>query len=280
LVANTLGYSRQYFYKHCKENEIKTGRELQVKQLVDKERKILSRLGGRKLHHQIRDSLQAQEIRFGRDKLFALLKKYDMLILPKRRYVQATMSKHWLRKYPNLVKDIKAGRPDEVWVSDITYLKTDEGNCYLNMVTDAYSRKIMGYAVADNMEAVQMKKAFQMAVKNRKTGSITDLIHHSDRGLQYCSAEYISIAAANKIKMSMTENGDPYENALAERMNRTLKEEFGLGKVLKSKIHAKILVDEAVNLYNNYRPHLSLQMKTPECVYQQKSQLLAQPGLS
>lgn len=203
-----------------------------------------------------------------------------MLILPKRRYVQATMSKHWLRKYPNLVKDIKAGRPDEVWVSDITYLKTDEGNCYLNMVTDAYSRKIMGYAVADNMEAVQMKKAFQMAVKNRKTGSITDLIHHSDRGLQYCSAEYISIAAANKIKMSMTENGDPYENALAERMNRTLKEEFGLGKVLKSKIHAKILVDEAVNLYNNYRPHLSLQMKTPECVYQQKSQLLAQPGLS
>jgi putative transposase len=274
-----LGYSRQYFYKHCKEQELKAANELQVKQLVDKERKVLSRLGGKKLHHQIRDSLQAREIKFGRDKLFTLLRKHQMLILPKRRYVQTTMSKHWLRKYPNLVKDIVVKRPDEVWVSDITYLKTDEGNCYLNMVTDAYSRKIMGYAIADNMEAAQMKQAFQMAVKNRKADNLL-LIHHSDRGLQYCSAEYVSIANTNQIKMSMTENGDPYENALAERMNRTLKEEFGLGNVLSSKLHAKLLVEEAVNLYNNYRPHLSLKMKTPDSVYKQKSQLLAQLGLS
>ncbi len=252
---------------------------MQVKQLVDKERKVLSRLGGRKLHYQIRGSLQALEIKFGRDKLFALLRKYQMLILPKRRYIQTTMSKHWLRKYPNLVKDIVVKRPDEVWVSDITYLKTDEGNCYLNMVTDAYSRKIMGYAIADNMEAAQMKQAFQMAVKNR-TEDNQLLIHHSDRGLQYCSAEYVSIANTNQIKMSMTENGDPYENALAERMNRTLKEEFGLGNLFKSRLHAKLLVEEAVNLYNNYRPHLSLKMKTPESVYKQKSQLLAQLGLS
>ena len=258
---------------------MKLEKELQVKQLVDKERKVLSRLGGRKLHHQIRDSLQAQEIKFGRDKLFALLRKYQMLILPKRRYIQTTMSKHWLRKYPNLVKDIVVKRPDQVWVSDITYLKTDEGNCYLNMLTDAYSRKIMGYAIADNMEAAQMKQAFQMAVKNRK-GDNQLLIHHSDRGSQYCSAEYVSIANTNRIKMSMTENGDPYENALAERMNRTLKEEFGLGNVLKSRLHAKLLVEEAVNLYNNYRPHLSLKLKTPESVYKQKSQLLAQLGLS
>lgn len=258
---------------------MRLGQELQVKELVDKERKVLSRLGGRKLHHQIRDNLQAQEIKFGRDKLFTLLRKYQMLILPKRRYIQTTMSKHWLRKYPNLVKDIIVKRPDEVWVSDITYLKTDEGNCYLNMVTDAYSRKIMGYAIADNMEAVQMKQAFQMAVKNR-TKDNQLLIHHSDRGLQYCSAEYVSIANINQIKMSMTENGDPYENALAERMNRTLKEEFGLGNVLKSKLYAKLLVEEAVNLYNNYRPHLSLKMKTPESVYKQKSQLLTQLGLS
>ena len=101
------------------------------------------------------------------------------------------MSKHWLRKYPNLVKDIVASRPDEVWVSDITYLKTDEGNCYLNVVTDAYSRKIMGYAIADNMEAAQMKQAFQMALRNRENKC--PLIHHSGRGLQYCSAEYISM---------------------------------------------------------------------------------------
>ena len=269
-----LGYSRQYFYKHCKEQEQRAAQELQVRHLVDKERKILSRLGGRKLHHQIRDSLQAQEIKFGRDKLFGLLRKHGMLIRPKRRYVQTTMSKHWLRKYPNLVKDIVVKRPDEVWVSDITYLKTDEGNCYLNMVTDAYSRKIMGYAIADNMEAAQMKQAFQMAVKNRKNKQYS-LIHHSDRGLQYCSAEYVSIADQHQIKMSMTENGDPYENALAERMNRTLKEEFGLGATLKSKLHAKLLTEEAIDLYNNCRPHLSLKMKTPQSVYKQKSQLLS-----
>ncbi len=245
---------------------------------MDQERKMLPRLGGRKLHHQIQDSLRAQQINFGRDKLFALLKKYGMLIVPKRRYVQTTMSKHWLRKYPNLVKDIRVERPDEVWVSDITYLKTDAGNCYLNLVTDAYSRKIMGYAIADNMEAAQMKQAFQMAVRNRNSNN-QPLIHHSDRGLQYCSAEYIGIADQHNIQMSMTQNGDPYENALAERMNRTLKEEFGLGQVLKSKLEAKLLTQEAIDLYNNYRPHLSLGMKTPQSVYKQKSQLLAQLGL-
>lgn len=253
--------------------------ELQVKGLVDKERKVLSRLGGRKLHHQIRDSLQAQQISFGRDKLFALLRKHGMLILPKRRYIQTTMSKHWLRKYPNLVKGIVVNRADEVWVSDITYLKTEEGNCYVNMVTDAYSRKIVGYAVADNMEATQMKQAFLMAVKGRVNKQYP-LIHHSDRGLQYCSAEYVSIAEQNNIRISMTENGDPYENALAERMNRTLKEEFGLGNVLRSKLHAKLLTEEAVDLYNNRRPHLSLNMKTPQSVYNQKSQLPKQLGLS
>lgn len=268
-----MGYSRQYYYKHLKEQERITAQELKVKQFVDKERKVLSRLGGRKLHHQIRDSLQAQAIKFGRDKLFALLRKHHMLILPKRRYIQTTMSKHYLRKYPNLVKDIVVSRPDEVWVSDITYLKTDEGNCYLNMVTDAYSRKIMGYAIADNMEAAQMKQAFHMAIKNRKSTGLP-LIHHSDRGLQYCSAAYVSIADQHRIKMSMTENGDPYENALAERMNRTLKEEFGLGNVLRSKLHAKLLTEEAIDLYNNRRPHLSLKMKTPQSVYKQKSQLL------
>jgi transposase InsO family protein len=213
----------------------------------------------------------------GRDQLFEVLRKHRLLIQPKRRYVQTTMSKHWLRKYPNLVKNKRVDQPDQVWVSDITYLKTDEGHCYLNMVTDAYSRKIMGYVVSESMEAAHMKQAFQMAIKNCKT-TTNGLIHHSDRGLQYCSAEYVSIADAHGIKMSMTEQSDPYENALAERMNRTLKEEFGLGSVLKSKLHAKLLAEEAVNLYNNYRPHLSLQMKTPQSVYKQKSRLLAQPG--
>jgi transposase InsO family protein len=274
-----LGYSRQYYYKYCKGQQIKDVIELHVKQAVERERKIMPRLGGKKLHHQIGQHLSSMGIKFGRDKLFAFLREHHMLILPKRRYVQTTMSKHWLRKYPNIVKGLDINRPDEVWVSDITYLKTDEGTCYLNLVTDAFSRKIMGHAIADNMEAAQMKKAFQLAIKNIKNQT-AGLIHHSDRGLQYCSSEYVAIANINGIKMSMTENSDPYENALAERMNRTLKEEFGLGSVLKSKLHAKLLVEEAVNIYNNYRPHLSLQMKTPESVYKQKSQSLKQLGLS
>lgn len=237
----------------------------------------MPRLGTRKLYHQIRPSLRGSQIRFGRDQLFDLLRKHRMLIVPKRRYVQTTMSKHWLRKYPNQAKDLKVSRPDQLWVSDITYLKTDEGNCYLNLVTDAYSRKIMGYAIADNMEAAEMKKAFQMAINNRNNWS-GQLIHHSDRGLQYCSAEYTNIAKSNSITISMTENSDPYENALAERMNKTMKEEFGLGGILPSRKLASKLVVEAIQLYNNYRPHLSLQMQTPEFIYKQKSQLPKQLG--
>jgi transposase InsO family protein len=202
----------------------------------------------------------------GRDKLFKLLDYYNLLIKPKRRYIQTTMSKHWLRKYPNLYKEQTITRPEQVWVSDITYIKTDEGNCYLNLVTDVYSRKIMGYAIADSMDTTNMKKAFEMAVNNRKY-PLYELIHHSDRGLQYCSQEYIKVAVANNIKISMTEQSDPYENALAERMNRTLKDEFGLGQPIKTKQQAFNLTKEAIHLYNHCRPHLSLKMKTPNQIH-------------
>ena len=202
----------------------------------------------------------------GRDKLFNLLSHHNMLIKPVRRYIQTTMSKHWMRKYPNLVKNLKVERSEQVWVSDITYLKTDEGTCYLNLVTDAYSRKIMGYALADTMEAESMIKAFEMSLGNRKYPH-QKLVHHSDRGVQYCSKEYIALAHRSKVQVSMTEQSDPYENALAERMNRTLKEEFGLGKKLKSKLQAQYLIQEAIYLYNNQRPHLSLNMKTPQMVH-------------
>ena len=265
FICAVLGYSRQYYYKHRKDQKVKQLKEQQAKQLLENERKLLPRLGGRKLYHQIKDALATLDIKMGRDKVFDILRNNQMLIVPKRRYVQTTMSKHWLRKYPNLVKGMIIDKAEQVWVSDITYLKTDEGNCYLNLVTDAYSRKIMGYAIDDTMEAAKMKLALEMAIKNRTTDHA--LIHHSDRGLQYCSAEYTSIAEKNHIQISMTEYSDPYENALAERMNRTLKEEFGLGETHKSKLHAKLLVQEAVYLYNNRRPHLSLRMKTPNQVH-------------
>ena len=240
-----------------------------VKQLVDRERKLLPRLGTRKIHYLIKEDLQQQNLKFGRDKLFTLMQYYGLQIKPRRRYIQTTMSKHWLRKWPNIIKEKIVNQPDEVWVSDITYLKTEQGNCYLNMITDKYSRKIVGYAVADNMETESMIEALKMAAVQRINPMI-QTIHHSDRGLQYCSKEYELLTCKNNIRLSMTENGDPYENALAERMNRTIKEEFGMDKILKSKQQVKQLVSESIFLYNQKRPHLALKMKTPEQVYQKK----------
>jgi putative transposase len=240
--------------------------EKEVLSLVHKERKILTRLGGKKLYHQIKPALAVNEIKFGRDKIFKLLGENNLLIKPKRTYTQTTMSKHWLRKYPNLIKDVVVDAPEQVWVSDITYIKSDEGNCYLNMVTDVFSRKIMGYAIAANMDTGSMIKAYEMALKNRKTNN-HQLIHHTDRGLQYCSQEYVKLSVENGVRISMTENGDPYENALAERMNRTLKEEFGLGRLLPTRQKAFRLTEEAVEIYNSYRPHLALKMKTPNEVH-------------
>lgn len=189
-----------------------------------------------------------------------------MLITPKRRYVQTTNSKHWMHKYPNIAKDMVIETPEQLWVSDITYIKTLQGNCYLNLITDAYSRKIVGYAIQDNMEAESMIKAYKKAIAGREHKQI-QTIHHSDRGLQYCSKEYVSLSVNNGFRISMTENGDPYENALAERMNRTLKEEFGLGEILKTKEIAYKMVEEAVFLYNNLRPHCSLNYQTPQEVH-------------
>lgn len=235
---------------------------------MEKHRNLLPRLGGKKLYSLLEADLQQQGIKMGRDKLFDVLREHNLLIKPRRRYVQTTFSRHWLRKYPNLVKGLVITRPEQVWVSDITYIKTDEGMLYLNLVTDAYSRRIMGYELAESLETRRMKKAFQMALANRShQGS---LIHHSDRGVQYCSSEYVDLALANQVQISMSQQADPYENALAERMNRTLKEEFGLGEVIASRKIANLLVHQAVDLYNNYRPHLALMMKTPQQVHWQK----------
>lgn len=216
-------------------------------------------------------------IKMGRDKLFRLLSDHNLLIRRRRRYITTTNSNHRFKKYPNIVKGIEINGPEQVWVSDITYIKTDEGNCYLNLVTDAFSRKIMGFSIAQNMNTEEMRKAYDMAVSLRKYPD-EQLIHHTDRGVQYCSGDYVQISNDNNIAISMTENGDPYENALAERMNRTLKEEFGLGRQLATRQQAFRLASEAVELYNKRRPHLALKMDTPENVHLQKSRLQEQSG--
>lgn len=267
-----MGYSRQYYYKQQKDIAKEELKKKRVKQFVNSVRKLLPRLGTRKLHHLIRDELQAADIKFGRDKLFDLLRESGLLIKPKRRYIQTTMSKHWMKKWPNLVKNTVVQEPDQVWVSDITYIKTEEGNCYLNMVTDAFSRKVVGYAVDESMNTESMINALKMALKT-KLNTSTKTIHHSDRGVQYCSSEYGELTKENNIVLSMTEQSDPYENALAERMNRSIKEEFGLDRKLKSRQQVYNLVEESIHLYNKIRPHLALKMKTPEEVYKKKSRL-------
>jgi transposase InsO family protein len=240
----------------------------QVRQLVCQERKLLPRLGTRKLHVKLQPVFESQGIKLGRDKLFGCLRAFDLLIKPGKRYVQTTMSKHHLRKYPNLTKGLPLTHAEQVWASDITYVKTRQGTCYVNLVTDAFSRRIMGYTAAANIEAVSMGKALEMALKEKQT--TIETIHHSDRGLQYCSAHYVGIATAKGLRMSMTQDSDPYENALAERMNRTLKEEFGLGNTLENLEQVALLLKQAVELYNTQRPHLALNMKTPQQVHKEK----------
>lgn len=266
MIAETLSYTRQYYYKQKQDLQKRSDKEQQVKALVLGERKLLPRVGGKKIYHLISPILKQQSIKFGRDKLFTLLRNNNLLIRPRRRYVQTTNSKHWMKKYPNTAKDLALTAPEQLWVSDITFLKTEEGNCYLTMITDAYSRKIMGYSIADNMEAITVAKALQMAISNRLYND--QVIHHSDRGSQYCSEEYVIVAQKAGIKMSMTEQSDPYENALAERMNRTIKEEFCLDHLLKSKEQTYQAVKEAIWLYNHYRPHQSLTLKTPNQQHQ------------
>lgn len=229
----------------------------------------MPRLGTRKLYFLIKGELERSSIKLGRDVLFKFLKAEHLLIRPQKRYVQTTNSKHWLRRYPNLTRSLVVKRPEQLWVSDITYIKTIEGNLYLSLITDAYSRKIMGYSIADNMEASTIALGLKMALKQRHYPD-KRIIHHSDRGLQYCSRDYVSIAMENGVVMSMTENGDPYENALAERMNRTIKEEFGLDRPIAKNSDTIKAVQEAIVTYNQSRPHLSLKMRTPEYVHTQK----------
>ena len=239
-----------------------------VRDLVMQTRGSMPRLGTRKLYSLLKPSLEKHSIKLGRDVMFNFLRAERLLIRPRKRYVQTTDSKHWLRKYPNLTKSLNIKRPEQLWVTDITYLPTRDGHLYLNMITDAYSRKIVGYSISDNMEARTIVPALQMALHSRIYTH--RLIHHSDRGLQYCSKDYVGVALANKIRISMTENGDPYENALAERMNRTIKEEFLLDELKASKSDTIKMVHQAIATYNHKRPHLSLNYRTPDCVHQMK----------
>jgi len=183
----------------------------------------------------------------------------------KRCYKRTTYSRHGLRTYPNLLKMSEIDEPNQAWVSDITYIRTNEGFVYLALVTDRYSRKIVGYDVGDNLEATGCMRALKMALKQLPKRH--SLIHHSDRGSQYCCYDYINMLRARKIKISMTEENHCYENSVAERVNGILKHEFYLKETFQKKQQVRVIVKEIVHLYNNRRPHLALNYATPEQIH-------------
>ena len=231
-------------------------------------RRRMPRLGTRKLYHLLQDDLRRLGIRIGRDRLFDWLREHRLLIRPRKNYTRTTFSKHWMRKYPNLLAGHKPSRPEQVFVSDITYVESDEGVHYLSLVTDAFSRKIMGHMLSHSMVASEVVKAMKQAIGNRITSG--PLIHHSDRGLQYCSGCYQDVLRKHQITPSMTDGYDCYQNALAKRVNGILKQEFLLHRCKTFKDLAK-LVNEAINAYNTMRPHIALAMQTPESVHQKAS---------
>lgn len=208
---------------------------------------------------------QKQQLKVGRDTLFNVLRNNNMLTLRKKYSARTTNSYHRFYKYKNIIKEVEVNKPNQVWASDITYIRTVKGFCYLALITDMYSRKIVGYDLSDSLELGGCVRALNKAVYQAK--NINGLIHHSDRGIQYCSNIYTQILKRKKIDISMTEENHCYENALAERVNGILKDEFYMDQTFINTAHAKRAVKSAIKLYNEIRLHLSLDFKTPNMVY-------------
>lgn len=265
-LCSWFGLTRQAYYqsKNRVEKDL-----IEQEILLDKIgdiRKDHKRLGGRKLFFKLETFMHEHNIKMGRDAFFDLLRDNKLLIKQRKRHHVTTNSNHWMKKYPNLIKDIEPLGPNHVWVSDITYWKTKGGHYYISFITDAYSRKIVGYHVADTMEAIESATALKMAIKTLKI-SAEGLIHHSDRGSQYCSSMYVNMLKKKGIKISMTENGDPLENAIAERINGIIKGEYLFDYLIKTLLNAKEVLKSVVKLYNEDRPHSSIGNAVPSQVH-------------
>ena len=261
-----FGISRQGYYTHLHVEE-KTRKESNV--ILKKILKVRAqhpKIGGRKMYFMLKNYMEMNHISMGRDKFFDLLAYHNLLIKRRVRRTRTTYSNHWLRKYKNLIKGKKAHFSNEIWVSDITYWHIGDSFLYITLITDAYSRKILGYSVSDNMQTSNTVSALKMALKNMK-GLIVAPIHHSDRGVQYCSQEYVRVLKEHHMPISMTESGDPLDNALAERMNGIIKNEYLVGKKARNALEGFEMVSQAVDLYNSVRPHMSCDMHTPNDIY-------------
>lgn len=240
------------------------------KLVVDQAHRIRNshpRIGIRKLYVLLEPFMLEHGIKMGRDSLFNLMAENCLLVRRRKRSIHTTNSSHWLRKYPNLIRDFVPTEPNQLWVSDITYWKTGAGILYLSLVTDAYSHKVVGYHVAQTLEAIESIHALRMAIDSLGKRP-KELIHHSDRGVQYCSQGYIKLLKDNNLTISMTENGDPLENAIAERVNGILKGEYLECYQVEHIEEARLLVEKVVMLYNEERPHMSIGNKKPNEIHQ------------
>ena len=265
-VCACFNLKRDAYYKYIKRWEHHRSVVSQVIQLVKEERKEQPRVGVRKLYEALQPSFEAAHIKVGRDSLFDILRANNMLVKRKRAYAKTTNSYHHFHKYNNLIKEVKVTKPNQVWVSDITYIRTIKGFCYLALITDLYSRKIIGHDISDSLELGGCLRALRKALWHARPAA--GLIHHSDRGVQYCSNMYVNELKRRGIKISMTEEKHCYENAIAERVNGILKDEFYLDQCFFSTAHAKRATKSAIKIYNNKRLHVSLRYKTPNTVFQ------------
>ena len=255
-----FGISRQKYYRSTWSRQKSQEQATKVVEKVHEVRREMSRIGTRKLHHILGNDLTAMHI--GRDKLFAILRANHMLIKPLRSYQVTTNSHHRFRMHKNIIENLTINRPEQVWAADITYIGSQRNHLYLALITDVYSKKIVGYNLSQSLDTSGAMQALKMAKTNRVYPN-TKLIHHSDRGIQYCSDAYQKKLKEYGIKVSMTENNDPYANAVAERVNGILKQEFLLETYNLPLKDMKRIVKDAICIYNETRPHSSCKYLTP-----------------
>lgn len=267
-MCRLFGISRQAFYKNLKVTEKILIEEHIVKQMVVSIKKEHPRMGTRKIYHLLKPDLEKSNIKMGRDALFDLVAENNLQVTKRKRRHITTNSNHPYKRYPNLIRGIEPDHPNQIWVSDITYIRSEQYFLYLFLVTDAYSKKILSYRLAKTLDSINAVNSLQDAIKNT-CQPITGLIHHSDRGIQYCSKEYIKVLNENNINISMTEKGDPLENPIAERTNGILKDEY-LNQYQRL---TTTQVEESIKKYNNKRPHLSCDMLTPEAAHMNSGKL-------
>jgi transposase InsO family protein len=267
-MSRLFGKSRQAFYQMETRNtrQCVNGEMLLV--YVKEIRRQQPRIGTRKLYSMLHPVMVSNSIKMGRDAFFSLLRKSNLLVKRRRKHVTTTDSNHLFKKYPNLIKEYVPVGPEQIWASDITYLLTERGFVYLSLVTDQYSKTIMGYHVHATLEANGPLEALRMALKARCYPE-SRLIHHSDRGIQYCCEDYIKVLDGNNIQISMSQRGNPYENAIAERVNGILKSEFYLDRCFKDINQVTSVVRNTVRVYNTQRPHASCNNMTPAKAHEQ-----------